>query len=35
VIEGLKPVTKVWVRVTAIGPRGTTAMSAVVSYVVQ
>ena len=34
-IEGLKPITKVWLRVTAVGARGTTATSAPVSYIVQ
>ena len=34
-IEGLKPVSKMWFRVTAVGPRGATATSAAVSYVVQ
>lgn len=35
VIKGLTPVTKMWLRVTAIGTRGATATSALVSYVVQ
>lgn len=34
-IKGLKPVTKIWLRVTAIGTRDATATSALVSYVVQ
>jgi hypothetical protein len=34
-ITGLKPLSKVWVRVTAIGARGTKATGTEVSYNVQ
>ena len=34
-IGGLKPVSKMWFRVTAVGPRGATATSVAVSYTVQ
>jgi len=35
VLAGLKPSGKIWVRVTAVGPRGTKATSVAVSYIVQ